>query len=880
MTRHLNLGPNDLEGLYIYGSGELDQLSPLQETTKEGEEILESPLPRKIPLHFISPIESIRTIKCGQLFTLILSTSGNVYTFGCADNASLGHADDPKACIVPLKFSVLGIGGGDCHGIAYDRENLAFWGQFRNLSGPIGEPCVEPNYFNRSQLNGEYFKKVICGTNHVIILTEEKNVYTFGNNEFGQLGINPDRIIHHFQINKLIYEKNVEDIFTGDDHSFLVKFENGIRVLKSWGNNIYGQLGIGAYNKEGNGTTKIYIPTKVIFPGYPNTSVKKVEGGANTSICISEDNRIFVWGYNDFSILGLQSDNKIIPNPKELVFFDPYSNPENSVDEIFACHQYFYAKNSKKNKIYSWGIGDSFTLGNKKEKAETTPYLINNLFFKNLYVEDLALGCYHVVVRLIQKIYEDKQKEEIIANNIEKIDIEKKEEKKAKKRKKDEFNEEKEEDNYGIKVGIKEEYITLNELDQPKFSKNYKFSKKESDFQINANLNKIVEEEKNKVKNIENESKDGKTNVKKNKQTPSKVKQNQNSKSKEKNKKIDEDIEMRDDTGKNSSKKKTKNIISLKKEKSEEKNKKNSASKNKRSTSKKENEEEIKNKKEEQDKEKEKKINLRKIDLSNKKEKSVSKKKGTEDKEKTKEEDKNKEKSKEKEKEKVKEKETIEEKIKESEKEKTNEKSKEKDYKNKSKNVKKKSSVSKEKEEKNNNLKKKEEKEEKEINTKKSKSKIRYPKEDNEEEEDKGIKTRQSKSKKIYPKEDNEDDKGINTRQSKSRIKYPKEDNEEEDKGINTRKSKSKVKYPKEDNEEKDDKNKKKKYDSQNKKSQKKEKKEEKEDENNENRRILRSSNKEKLKEKEKVKEKGKDKEKSKKSINSKSKERYPKRKK
>ena len=62
MTKYLNLGPNEVEGLYIYGSGELDQLSPLQETVKEGEEILESAIPRKIPIHFISPIESIRSI--------------------------------------------------------------------------------------------------------------------------------------------------------------------------------------------------------------------------------------------------------------------------------------------------------------------------------------------------------------------------------------------------------------------------------------------------------------------------------------------------------------------------------------------------------------------------------------------------------------------------------------------------------------------------------------------------------------------------------------------------------------------------------------------------------------------------------------------------
>ena len=53
MTENLKSDSNATEGLYIYGSGELDQLSPLQETSKDGDDILESPSPLKIPLHFI-----------------------------------------------------------------------------------------------------------------------------------------------------------------------------------------------------------------------------------------------------------------------------------------------------------------------------------------------------------------------------------------------------------------------------------------------------------------------------------------------------------------------------------------------------------------------------------------------------------------------------------------------------------------------------------------------------------------------------------------------------------------------------------------------------------------------------------------------------------
>ena len=79
------------------------------------------------------------------------------------------------------------------------------------------------------------------------------------------------------------------------------------------------------------------------------------------------------------------------------------------------------------------GSGDSYILGNKKEKAEIDFDLINNLFFKNLFLDNLALGCYHVVTKLVMKKYEDNA--EYNLDMREKIDIEKKEKIKPKKKK-------------------------------------------------------------------------------------------------------------------------------------------------------------------------------------------------------------------------------------------------------------------------------------------------------------------------------------------------------------------------------------------------------------------------------------------------------------
>jgi len=462
------------EGLYIYGSGEMDQLSPIKEDEKNSE-IYDTKIPLKIPLHFNSLKEKISKIKCGQMFTMILTTEGNIYTFGCADNGGIGHEDSISAKRVEIDFKAIDISGGDCHGIAYNENKLAFWGQFRNSQGGMGEPYLTIKYYDINDINNEHYKKVISGTNHVIILTKEKNIYSFGNKEFGQRGINPKENIDHMRINK-IKEENIENIFTGDEHSFLLKKEKGKKIVKSWGLNSKGQLGIGKSALDGEEYINIYNPTKIILD--ENIVIKKISGGNANSICITEDNGIFIWGANDDNLLGLNTEEEIINKPREIKFFNKEINPENEVNEIISAYQSFYARNTLNNKIYSWGTGDSFILGNKKEKSEKNPYLIDNKFYNYMKVSQLSMGCSHIAVLLIKD------------DNINKINNIKKEEKKEEnvikaRKRKSEYEKENESENNieinnnkdtfekvkAINYKIREEYITLNIRDKPKIFK-------------------------------------------------------------------------------------------------------------------------------------------------------------------------------------------------------------------------------------------------------------------------------------------------------------------------------------------------------------------------------------------------------------------------
>ena len=275
--------------------------------------------------------------------------------------------------------------------------------------------------------------------------------------------------------------------------------------------------------------------------------MKKVCGGSGTSICITEDNRVFVWGLNDFSQLGLKTEEKVIPRPKEIEFFNPYTNPDNTVDDIYSRNQYFYAKNNKLNKVYSWGMGDSYVLGNRKEKSEPTPYLVNHLFFKNLYVKDLALGSAHVVTLLIENkdmkidvnVSENKNKnqQKLVENNSKN-----KNKNTPRKRVKDESFEEnnKKDENFGVLIRVKEEFITLKESDQPKASAKKLLTEKKIIKKDNNNNNSSVDSNTNDedLLNVIIENKAKKDNKKSLSEKNSSMKKYKESPKKEKEEKV------------------------------------------------------------------------------------------------------------------------------------------------------------------------------------------------------------------------------------------------------------------------------------------------------------------------------------------------------
>ena len=384
----------------MYGSGECDQLGDIfkKRYDDEGNEMeppLESKIPRKLNFNISLP-KKINKICCGGMFTLALTNYGEVYSWGSADDGSLGRKGPENTPIkLDIPSFILDITAGDCHGVAYNNNlnQIYWWGSFRNVNGLFSKIIESPILFDNDKLQNQEVKKIKSGANHIVFLTKLNRVFCVGNGEFGQIGRDPTfHIVADSDfIPNLFNEENIEDIFTGYNHSFLLQKIDDKKILKAWGRNTWGQLGIGEYNN-------CYIPKIVKFPNLAETEVIQCTGGENHSLALTNNYQVYVWGDNDENqcgnLTGADKDNNFT-TPRLLEFFN-----DNLVTEIRSNSYYNYAFNPESGKVYSWGMGEFLTLGNKTYDNKISPELIPSEFFRGLGITDISLGAHHVATLL------------------------------------------------------------------------------------------------------------------------------------------------------------------------------------------------------------------------------------------------------------------------------------------------------------------------------------------------------------------------------------------------------------------------------------------------------------------------------------------------
>ena len=315
--------------LYGFGSND-DGVLCLENPLIKTEKMIKIPIPEN---------ETIKEISSGTVHNLILTSSGKIYSWGSSQGGQLGHSEEfitdifrrsnrtfitkPKE-VEFFNSPIKKISCGEAHSLALTEDGLVYsWGF--SSSGQLGlgfcEDTFEPGtgmskcrVFEPRLVNSlPEIRKISAGGTYSMFITEKKEIYACGVNDLGQLGIsdlpNQNHVFdkENSKCYDFVYPTLIECFFSmkvdlvscGEGHCLaVVKDSTSMkRTVWSWGNNKFGQLGLGNLVKNS-------LPKPISYlMEFSNRKIQEVAcGGFHSVVLICYRNGV-EWITNDWDII-------------------------------------------------------------------------------------------------------------------------------------------------------------------------------------------------------------------------------------------------------------------------------------------------------------------------------------------------------------------------------------------------------------------------------------------------------------------------------------------------------------------------------------------------------------------------------------------------
>ena len=221
--------------------------------------------------------DPIIKVASGNDHTAALTTSGTVYTWGCAEQGQLGRVKECftsrggrrglKYILIPtqvrfrrgLKFKDVFCGSYCTFIVAKNSCDVYAWGlnNYGQLGTGDNENAYDPvklDSLTEINTDKDNHIKIASGQHHTVIMTSEGKVYSCGRAEYGRLGVGEDakETATPVQVTHLD-GKQIKEVACGEAVSFAVSSEGDVFA---WGLGSCLQLGTG---DEEDG----FVPAKV-----------------------------------------------------------------------------------------------------------------------------------------------------------------------------------------------------------------------------------------------------------------------------------------------------------------------------------------------------------------------------------------------------------------------------------------------------------------------------------------------------------------------------------------------------------------------------------------------------------------------------------------
>lgn len=319
--------------LYVWGNNQQGKLGTGDTADKRTPVKIESLDGKIIQMHY------------GSIPTVFALTENNtLYGWGDNQNSQLCLDSTVKYSENPVKIN--GITGiikevytdGSSVFVLTEDNTLYAWGY--NYKGRLGLGLddAEVNTPTKVEgINGKIKKIYTSNFSFTYILTEDNTLYTWGDNKYGIGTENTAAYINKPEIITGI-TGNIKDIYINGYATYALTDDNSLYV---WGNNEYGQLGIG----EAKNT---YTPVKV---NGINGIIKDIYTYDASIYTVTEDGALYTWGDNSFGQLGLGSTETFIKTPVKV-------NINSSVSKVYTNHKYSIYVVTNDNAVYSFGYNE------------------------------------------------------------------------------------------------------------------------------------------------------------------------------------------------------------------------------------------------------------------------------------------------------------------------------------------------------------------------------------------------------------------------------------------------------------------------------------------------------------------------------------------
>jgi len=365
-----------------------------------GEDVMEKSRPA-----LIKDIEAAVEVVAGGMHTAVLDTEGQVWTFGCNDEGSLGRVvAEEEECFVPGKVEieekVVGISAGDSHSAALTETGQVWvWGTFRDSSGPIGlltwgQLEKTPVKVELATRNGDAVVKVASGADHLALLTRDGDIWTLGNSEQGQLGRVPEKFGHRGgrrggqlllqpdKIHSKSRSRKFRDVWAGSYNTVALTTAGEMLVM---GLNNYSQMGID-HTKSG---LTFFMP--VVSDDLSSRDWQHIAIGQHHTLGLDTGGKVHCIGRADYGRLGLGEGATDVGKVTEV-------SGVSGECGMVACGTAVSYAVTKEGACLSWGMGTNGQLGTGEDEDVWSPAVIKSKQLEGREVLTASSGGQHTVI--------------------------------------------------------------------------------------------------------------------------------------------------------------------------------------------------------------------------------------------------------------------------------------------------------------------------------------------------------------------------------------------------------------------------------------------------------------------------------------------------